>query len=75
MRPENLYLRDIIEACEAIERFLKKTDETKFMEDEIVQSAVLQKLGDGMGHCYPRCSSTAGKDTRLARKAKGGTPA
>ena len=44
MRPERLYLQDILDACDAIERFLRRTDETAFMQDELVQSAVLQKL-------------------------------
>jgi uncharacterized protein with HEPN domain len=43
-RPEQLYLQDIIEACDAVQRFLRRTDETAFMEDELIQSAILQKL-------------------------------
>jgi uncharacterized protein with HEPN domain len=44
MRPERLYLQDILDACDAIERFLRRTTEIAFMQDELVQSAVLQKL-------------------------------
>jgi len=44
MRPERLYLQDILDACDAIERFLQRTTETAFMQDELIQSAVLQKL-------------------------------
>mgnify|MGYP001110058773 CR=1 FL=1 len=44
MRPERLYLQDILDACDAIERFLSRTTEPLFMQDELVQSAVLQKL-------------------------------
>jgi len=44
MRPERLYLQDILDACDAIERFLRRTTETAFMQDELIQSAVLQKL-------------------------------
>ncbi|WP_058868317.1 DUF86 domain-containing protein [Chloracidobacterium thermophilum] len=44
MRPERLYLHDILDACDAVERFLRRTDETAFMQDELIQSAVLQKL-------------------------------
>jgi uncharacterized protein with HEPN domain len=44
MRPERLYLQDILDACDAIERFLRRTTETGFMQDELIQSAVLQKL-------------------------------
>ncbi|WP_448601360.1 HepT-like ribonuclease domain-containing protein [Thermoflexus hugenholtzii] len=44
MGPERLYLQDILDACDAIQRFLQRTDETAFMQDELIQSAVLQKL-------------------------------
>ena len=45
MRPERLYLSDIVEAAEAIQRFLLDVDtEESFYEDELRQSAVLQKL-------------------------------
>ncbi len=44
MRPEKLYLTDIIEAADAIERFVAGVDLTKFLGDELRQSAVLQKL-------------------------------
>ena len=44
MRPERLYLQDILEACEAIQRFLRGSNETAFRQDELTQSAVLQKL-------------------------------
>jgi uncharacterized protein with HEPN domain len=44
MRPERLYLQDILDACDAIQRFLQRTDEAAFMQDELIQSAVLQKL-------------------------------
>ena len=44
MRPERLYLQDILDACDAIDRFLQRTDEIAFTQDELVQSAVLQKL-------------------------------
>lgn len=44
MRPERLYLMDIVEAADAISRFLKDVDETTFMQDELRQRAVLQKL-------------------------------
>lgn len=44
MRPERLYLTDIVEAVDAIARFLQGVDETAFMQDELRQSAVLQKL-------------------------------
>lgn len=44
MRPERLYMIDIIEAADAIARFLQDTNEAAFMQDELRQSAVLQKL-------------------------------
>ncbi len=44
MRPEKLYLSDIIEAADAIARFLSGVGEDSFMRDELRQSAVLQKL-------------------------------
>jgi len=44
MRPDDLYLRDIMAAAAAIERFLKGAEQRQFMNDELLQSAVLQKL-------------------------------
>ena len=44
MRPEKLYLLDIIEAAEAIGRFCEPIGEDEFLQDELRQSAVLQKL-------------------------------
>jgi uncharacterized protein with HEPN domain len=44
MRPEKLYLLDIVEAAEAISRFCENLSEDDFHQDELRQSAVLQKL-------------------------------
>lgn len=44
MRRDELYLKDIIDAAEAIERFIGKKSHRHFLDDEILQSAVLQKL-------------------------------
>lgn len=44
MRPEKLYLFDILEAAEAIERFCEAVGQEEFLHDEIRQSAVLQKF-------------------------------
>ena len=44
MRPEGQYLTDILEAAGAIDRFLKDTGREQFLGDELLQSAVLQKL-------------------------------
>lgn len=53
MRPEKLYLIDIIEAADAIERFCESINEDEFLQDELRQSAVLQKLiviGEAAAH-------------------------
>jgi uncharacterized protein with HEPN domain len=44
MRPETLYLADIIEAAEAVAEFVKGFDESDFTQDAKTQSAVIQKL-------------------------------
>lgn len=44
MRSDRLYLSDILDAIEAIERFTAGLDEAGFVASELVQSAVLQKL-------------------------------
>ncbi len=44
MRHDKLYLMDIIEAADAISRFLQNISEDEFLTDELRQSAVLQKL-------------------------------
>ena len=44
MRSDELYLRDIVEAAETIERFLAGIDRKTFLADEMRQSAVLHKL-------------------------------
>ena len=44
MRPEKLYLTDIVEAARAIEKFIKGVDFNEFEHNEMMNSAVLQKL-------------------------------
>lgn len=44
MRPEKLYLIDMVEAAEAIDRFLAGMDSEEFEIDDLRQSAILQKL-------------------------------
>ncbi|MBU0752593.1 MAG: DUF86 domain-containing protein [Gammaproteobacteria bacterium] len=44
MRNDRLFLADIVDSIEAIERFTTGIDETCFVADELIQSAVLQKL-------------------------------
>ena len=44
MRPEELYLLDIIEAANAIDRFIQATEKADFIGNDLLRSAVLQKL-------------------------------
>jgi DNA-binding transcriptional ArsR family regulator len=44
MRREELYLTDILEAADAIQRFIQGIEREDFFGDELHQSAVLQKL-------------------------------
>jgi uncharacterized protein with HEPN domain len=44
MRREELYLIDIIEAADSIRKFLSGISRTKFLRDDLLRSAVLQKL-------------------------------
>ena len=44
MRPEKLFLVDILEASDAIARFIKQVSADEFLRDELRQSGVLQKL-------------------------------
>jgi len=44
MRTEALYLDDIVDAADAIARFLRNIEKEAFLSDELYQSAVLQKL-------------------------------
>ncbi len=44
MRPEILNLTDIVEAADAIGRFVDDVEKEDFLRDELRQSAVLQKL-------------------------------
>jgi uncharacterized protein with HEPN domain len=44
MRREVLYLADIVEAAEAVRRFVEDVEREGFFTDEMRQSAVLQKL-------------------------------
>jgi uncharacterized protein with HEPN domain len=44
MRTETLYLTDILEACEAIMRFMQNVRKEDFLKDELRLSAVLQKM-------------------------------
>jgi uncharacterized protein with HEPN domain len=44
MRPEKLYLTDIVAAAQSIEKFLTDQDFEEFERNEMMNSAVLQKL-------------------------------
>jgi uncharacterized protein with HEPN domain len=44
MRREELYLTDIVEAAESINKFLTGEDRQTFLQDDLLRSAVLQKL-------------------------------
>jgi uncharacterized protein with HEPN domain len=53
MRPEQLYLTDILDAADAFRRFCEPVGEDEFLQDEMRQSAVLQKLiviGEAAAH-------------------------
>jgi len=53
MRPEVLYLYDIVQAAEAIGRFVSGIRRGEFMKDELRQAGVLQKLiviGEAAAH-------------------------
>ena len=44
MRRDYLYLTDVVTAADAIQRFIAGRSRDYFMSDELLQSAVLQKL-------------------------------
>lgn len=44
MRREELYLADMVEAADAIGNFLRGVSEKRFAGDDLLRSAVLQKL-------------------------------
>ena len=44
MRRDELYLRDITESADAIARFTSDVAQARFIDDDLVRSAVLQKL-------------------------------
>lgn len=53
MRPEKLYLTDIVDAAQAIEKFLMGQNFNEFEQNERMNSAVLQKLtviGEAAAH-------------------------
>jgi uncharacterized protein with HEPN domain len=44
MRCEKLYLTDIVEAADAVAVFLSGVERERFLQDDLLRSAVLQKL-------------------------------
>ena len=44
MRDEMLFIEDIVNASDAIQRFLVDVDQDKFWADEILQGAVMHRL-------------------------------
>jgi uncharacterized protein with HEPN domain len=44
MRDHRLYIKDIIEAMESIERFIERMDFEEFVRDDKTSSAVMRKL-------------------------------
>ncbi len=53
MRREELYLRDIVEAAEGIAGFLAGVESEAFLKNDLLRSAVLQKLmviGEAAAH-------------------------
>jgi uncharacterized protein with HEPN domain len=43
MRDHRLYIKDIIEAMESIERFIERMDFEEFVRDDKTSSAVMRK--------------------------------
>ncbi len=56
MRSDALYLADIVQAADAIARFVAGMDEDRFVGDDLVRSAVLHKL-TVIGEAAARVSS------------------
>jgi uncharacterized protein with HEPN domain len=44
MRRDKLYLADIVEAADAVAAFLAGAERERFLQDDLLRSAVLQKL-------------------------------
>lgn len=44
MRREELYLADMVEAAEAVKEFISDLDRDRFINNDVLRSAVLQKL-------------------------------
>lgn len=44
MREDDLFLRDVVEACASIDEFLKDRDEAALDGDKLLRSAILNQL-------------------------------
>lgn len=82
MRSERLYLADIDEAVSTIARWKDGCDESRFLSDELLQSAVLQKLsviGEAAarlsGETCTRAPQVPWKEIVGFRKSSSGAPA
>lgn len=56
MRDYTLYIRDVIEAMEAIEKFVKQIDIERFKKNDMISSAVIRKfeiIGEA-SKCIPK---------------------
>lgn len=56
MRSEALFVWDIVDACDAIGRFMTGKRHEAFLQDDLLQSAVLNKLiiiGEAVAHLSP----------------------
>ena len=62
MRQDRLYLDDIVEAADSIDTFLADIVEEDFLDSDLLQSAVLQKLtiiGEAAARISPEFKSNA----------------
>ena len=64
MRPERLYLQDIIDAADSVASFVAGIDRQRFVDDDLLRSAVLHKL-TVVGEAAGRLSA----ETRAANPA------
>lgn len=64
MRRDDLYLADIVEAADAIGDFIARSDLARFAADDLLRSAVLQKLT-----IIGEAATRIGEDTRARNAA------
>ena len=69
MRPDRLYLEDIVGAADAVGRFLSGVGRERFLGDELLQSAVLHQLmivGEAAGRISAETKAAHPMDGRPA---------